>query len=353
MKPNIVRLLTILTIISVLLSACAQPQKSTLNVPLGWLNNDEFVALQVAERNGYFKNQGIERVNLISGGGSTGFDPVVAIQGFDDSTRIGVNAALSEVIKAVAKGAKVTAVAALQQMEPSGFATLTDSGRQKLGLPLRGNQAKGPCDFDGKVVSMQDDGMWYVDILGGLCEKKPLKSGVNFTRIPAGWTPDCLNSKGQDACDFYCCWVTNQVFVLETKWGLKKGVDWEMFLTSQYLPFRYADVVIAQNDYLAKHPEVVKSFVKATVEGMQYAIDHPDEAAKIAASIEGIELAHAKWRIPIQNELAVSDDTQAYGLGWMNPEMVQKMCDILYERGQTERRVLASEVVNNSFLPGK
>jgi len=319
-------------VVEKLITPVPKPIKNltVVNVPLGWLNNDEFVALQVAQAKGYYEESGLD-VNLISGGGSTGFDPIVAINGFDDAVRIGVPAALSLVLKAYAEGIDVVVLAALTEKEPVGFLTIIKDGRR----------AQSPCDFKGRVVSMQTEATWYVDALGSMCESGPLVSGVDFTVIPAGWTPDCLES-GQ--CDFYCGWFTNQPFVFVQK-GMTEGVDYEMFLASDFLPFYYADVIVTTKDYLNRNPEIVKAFVQASIEGLKYVVENPDEAIQIAGLVPGVDRAHAAWRIPVQNQLV---GTQP---GYIDPVKVQAMIDFLYENGQISRTFDANEVINNTFLP--
>jgi NitT/TauT family transport system substrate-binding protein len=342
------KLFALFVVLAVILTACSPvstPVPTTapteenlhkLTVPLGWLNNDEWVALHVAQDNGYFEDENLE-VTLVSGGGSTGFDPIKAIQGFDESIRIGAPAGLSVVLKAKAQGADVIAVAALLQREPSGFLTLIEDGRQ----------SESPCDFKNKVVAQQPDSTWYVDALGSQCQEGPLTSGEDFTVVPAGWTPDCLS---EGSCDYYCAWSTNQPFFFEQQ-GLEEGVDYEMFLTADYLPFYYVDVVITTSQFANEHPNIVRGFVNAAVKGLQFTLDNPDDAVEITASREAVSLEHAAWRIPPQNDLAVSKDTKEHGLGYMDPTKVQEMIDFLYEHDQLESHFNAEEVIDNSFLP--
>ena len=309
-------------------------------VPLGWLNNDEFVALQAAQANGYYAEEGFD-VTLVSGGGSTGFDPIIAVGGFDSGVRFGVPASLVLALHGYGEGADVLAVATLMQSTPSGFLTLITEDRR----------ATGPCDFKDRIVSMQTEAMWFVDALGAVCPPEqggPLVPGEDFTVIPAGWTPDCLDA-GQ--CDYYCAWATNQPFKY-AEMGMVEGEDYEMFLTGDFLPFRYADVIITTRAYAEENPEAVAAFVRASMRGLQYAIENEEEAIDISASVAGVSREHAAWRIPVQNRLSQSEDTETYGLGYMDLEKVQEMIDFLYEYGQISRTFDASEVVDNSFLPG-
>lgn len=322
--------------------APTNPPATKMDVQLGWLYNDEFTAFAVAEEKGYYREKGLNP-HFFEGGGSTSSDPIRAINGFSSKQKIGVPAAMSLVLAAKAEGLDVVAVAALTQFEPSGFIYLI--GRSDVA-------EKGPCDFKGKTVSMQSEASWYASALGAACYDGALVpgdgEGSTFKLIPAGWTPDCLLS-GQ--CDFYCGWATNQIFALEQQ-GFVQGKDFGMFLTSDYLPFYYADVVVTTSAYIKEHPEVVKAFVEASMEGLQYTIDHPQEAAQIVSAIPGVDLAHANWRIPIQNGLALSEDTKKNGLGYLDVAKVQQMIDFLFKNGQITASFKAEEVIDNSFLPG-
>lgn len=324
----------------VVVTATPEPKKPadlrSFVVPLCWLYNDEFVGPAAAKELGYYEEAGLPPVTLVSGGGSTGFDPVIAINGFDNNVRIGIQASMAEVIKAHAEGVDVVAVAALLQQEPAGFLTLITADRR----------AQSPCDFEGGVVAMQSEAQWYVDLLGKLCSKKPLELGTDFTWIPGGWTPDCLTA-GQ--CDFYCGWATNQPFALARQ-GLVEGKDYEMFLIADFLPFYYGDVIVTTRSYLEKNPARVEAFVKATLKGQRYVLDHPEEAIEIAGRIEGVDPEHASWRVPVQNRLVVSTDTKTHGIGWVSAEKVQEMINFLYENGQIDHPFPAEEIVDTSFI---
>lgn len=309
-----------------------------LVVTLGWLNNDEFAPLQVAQAKGFYAAAGFPNVLLLSGGGSTGNNPILTVQGFDEAQKIGVPAALSLMIMAHASaGVDTIAVAALTQKDPTGFATLGPSA------------ANGPCDFAGKVVAVQTDGDWIPAALGKVCNKGALVPGKDFTKVPAGYTPDCLLlPKGNPArCDYYCAWPTNQVYGLA-----QQKLEYSTFLVGDYLPFYYADVIAVSKAWAAKNPDKVKAFVRASMQGLQYTIDHPDEAAQISSQNPGVELAHAQWRLPIQNKMAVSPDTQQNGLGYFDLKKVQAMIDFMASIKMIDKSFPASEIVSNAYLPG-
>jgi NitT/TauT family transport system substrate-binding protein len=45
----------------------------------------------------------------------------------------------------------------------------------------------------------------------------------------------------------------------------------------------YGNVILAQNDLIEKDPALVKNLVQASLRGLAYSFDHPDEAISILA----------------------------------------------------------------------
>lgn len=65
----------------------------------------------------------------------------------------------------------------------------------------------------------------------------------------------------------------------------------------------YTPVLATSESQIAKNPELVKAFMKATTKGYQYAIDHPEEAAAILTKAvpdldAELVLASQKWLSP-------------------------------------------------------
>ena len=50
---------------------------------------------------------------------------------------------------------------------------------------------------------------------------------------------------------------------------------------SQYLSDLFGNAIITTPDTIATKKDLVQRFVKATMQGLQYTLDHPDEAAQI------------------------------------------------------------------------
>jgi ABC-type nitrate/sulfonate/bicarbonate transport system substrate-binding protein len=281
----------------------------------------------------------------MAGGGSTGLDPIKAINGMASNVTIGVAATMTFVIQAYEAGLDVVVVGSQLQYDPTSYITKLTPGQTRT---------LGPCDFKGRVVSQQPDSQWLAKALGELCpaaQGGPLIAGKDFTLVPAGWDVGCMTS---GKCDYLTGFSVNQPFALIQQ-GLVQGKDWDLFLASSYIPLYYADNIVTTRAFIKAHPDVVSAFTKATIAGLQYTLDNPTGTAAIASKIQGVDPAHAAWRIPAQDKLETStgsSGTGVHGLGWTDPVLVQKMIQFLYDNKQIDHVFDANLIIDNSFLPG-
>jgi len=85
----------------------------------------------------------------------------------------------------------------------------------------------------------------------------------------------------------------------------------------------YGNVIAAHHDLIEKEPKLVKDFVQASLKGLAYAFEHPEEAMSIIAkknpqitkdrALEELLAVKATW----------SDTMLKAGLGYMSPEMTE------------------------------
>ncbi|HEX6500340.1 MAG TPA: ABC transporter substrate-binding protein [Micromonosporaceae bacterium] len=69
---------------------------------------------------------------------------------------------------------------------------------------------------------------------------------------------------------------------------------------SKYVTDLYGNVLVATNDLIQKDPDLVKRFTRALLNGLQYAVDHPDEAGRIlhsAVATQNPDVAAAEVRL--------------------------------------------------------
>jgi ABC-type nitrate/sulfonate/bicarbonate transport system substrate-binding protein len=107
-------------------------------------------------------------------------------------------------------------------------------------------------------------------------------AGLNpddVTLVPASPDPAALAS-GQ--IDGYCGYLTNQGVMLQTR-----GVEIYALNAQDYGLPETTGTIYAREDFLKANRELVVNFLKATVEGHRWALDHPDQIAKLMVETYG------------------------------------------------------------------
>ena len=234
------------------LTSCSRKtiQDNHLSIRLTWLHQAQFAGVYEAEDLGYYKAEGLDVT--VNAGGIEYSSVKMVSAGTDD---IGLTSA-DQVLLGRSKGAPLVALAAMYQRSPVVLFSLKDAGidspeklrQRKIGIkygdntevPVRAlldKYAIGKNDFSEISVSYDVTPMLAgkVDVLPGFSINEPLS----------------LIEKGKQI---------NQIFAADY------GVNF------------YADVVFTREDVLAKKKPLVEKFLRATLKGYQYAIDHPDEA---------------------------------------------------------------------------
>jgi ABC-type nitrate/sulfonate/bicarbonate transport system substrate-binding protein len=108
-------------------------------------------------------------------------------------------------------------------------------------------------------------------------------------------------------------------------------------------------VLVTNEQTIQNDPELVKAFLKATSEGYQYAIEHPEEAADILIKAvpdldKDLVLASQKWLSP-----KYQDDAPRWGE--QKQEVWQNYTDWMYSKKLLDEQVDVSKAYTNEFLP--
>ena len=235
-----------------------QSSASTALVPitvrLKWLHQSQFAGNYVADQKGYYRDEGLA-VTLKS------FDlthyPIdEVVSGNED---FGV-AGADELLVAREKGERVKALAVIYQDSPVVAYALASSGITK------------PTDFIGKKLGMEQVSNVQIGVHAMLAAQ-----GIDYTKsvteIPIGYDAGPVLSHTVDIGTGY---VTNEPIQAE-----EAGQHVNIIAPYSYGVKTYADVLFTSEDMIAKHPDVVAGFVRATLKGWEYAVTHIDEAANL------------------------------------------------------------------------
>ena len=248
----------ILCLILVLAVSCGKSKNNQkIKIVLDWVPNTNHTGLYVAKDLGYFKEEGLD---------------VEIVQPPEGSTTALIGAGGAEfgisfqdtLAKSFAKEnpVPVTAVAAILQHNTSGIISLKEKG------------IDSPKKLEGKKYATWEDNIEQAILKKLVTDDKGDFSKVKL--IPYTITDVVTGLK----TDVDAVWVYYAWDGIATK---RAGLQTNFLKIRDYakeLDY-YSPVIIANNDFLKKNPEIAKKVLKAIKKGYEYAMKNPEKSAKI------------------------------------------------------------------------
>ena len=248
----------ILCLILILVVSCGKSKNNQkIKIVLDWVPNTNHTGLYVAKDLGYFKEEGLD---------------VEIVQPPEGSTTALIGAGGAEfgisfqdtLAKSFAKESPVpvTAVAAILQHNTSGIISLKEKG------------IDSPKKLEGKKYATWEDNIEQAILKKLVTDDKGDFSKVKL--IPYTITDVVTGLKTDvDAVWVYYAWdgIATERAGLQTNFLKIRDYGEEL----DY----YSPVIIANNDFLKKNPEIAKKVLKAIKKGYEYAMKNPEESAKI------------------------------------------------------------------------
>ncbi len=300
-----------------------QKQLKKVRVLLDWTPNTNHTGVYVAQKRGYYQEQGLD-VEIVqpSEGGTSQL--VAAGQGeFGFSYQ-------EELTVARTKGVPVVALAAVIQHNTSGFASPLDKG------------IKTPKDFEGKKY-----GGW-----GSPAEEAMIKALMNREKADFGQV-EMINI---GAADFFSS-VRKDIDFAWIYWGWA-GVESELkgmplnFIRlidySDALDF-YSPVLVAAEDMIKNDPDTVSRFIKATVKGYEDCIREPRETGQIL--LDSVPELNRDLVMNSQVYLAKEYRADAPAWGQMSEQRWKNYADWMFAQGLIEKPLDYQRAFTNEFLP--
>ncbi|MCF0145379.1 MAG: ABC transporter substrate-binding protein [Eubacterium sp.] len=228
----------------------------------------------------------------------------------------------------------ITAVAAILQHNTSGIMSRAGEGMDR------------PAGMTGKTYST-----WEIPVEIETLRTVVDKDGGDFEQvklIPNDITDEAaaLQAKQTDAI-----WVFYGWGGINAK---TKGVDIDFFYFKDLDPVfdYYTPLIIANNDFLAEHPDTARAFLSATKKGYEYAAKHPAEAAEMliagdtTGSLEGSE----DFVLASQEFLSgmYIDDAASWGV--FDEARWNAFYKWLYDNGLSENDLTKGQFFTNEFL---
>jgi ABC-type nitrate/sulfonate/bicarbonate transport system substrate-binding protein len=108
---------------------------------------------------------------------------------------------------------------------------------------------------------------------------------------------------------------------------------------------------VTSEETLKNNPEMLTRFLRATLDGIEYAAEHIDEAVEIVLQYTGPETDPSHMRFMLEGELLDLDSevTQEFGIGWQTLAQWQSLADLLVE-AELMSSIDVSTVFTNELL---
>lgn len=280
---------------------------------------------------GYFRDEGLD-VAIIPAQGSAH-----AVQAVDSGKAQFGFIDVAGLALARTRGARLKLVAINYQKAPYAVFSLADGANV-----TRVGQLEG-------LVLGSGAGSFTPKIIAGLMARKGLDPGkLKIANAPPQSRADMLFSGKLPAIEFF----------IMAKPGLEmraraSGTRLRILLLGNAGLELYSNGIAVHETYLAKHPDVVRKFVRAALKGWRFALRNPPEAARIQAEyVKSIDTGLAAAEIGIVRDLAVTPDTQTHGLGWFDPVRMQASLDFIRNYiGLADPGPAAPDLYAQGFLP--
>ncbi|MCR5042138.1 MAG: ABC transporter substrate-binding protein [Clostridia bacterium] len=143
-------------------------------------------------------------------------------------------------------------------------------------------------------------------------------------------------------------------------WGLVnariKGVETDYFSFRDINPVfdYYTPVLVANNGLIENDPQLVRDFLAATAKGYEYAVNEPEEAARILIASDTTRSLDGSEQLVTESQKELSaayiDDSPYWG--YIDAGRWDAFYDWLSENGLVEKQIPHGTGFTNDFLPG-
>jgi len=294
---------------SLVSSAQASSEDRSVVVQLDWKHQYEFAAFYAAKQLGYYQQLGLS-VEIREGGpGIEATEEVVS-----GRANFGINT--SGVLIDRAKGKPVVALAALMQHSPVSL------------LALRTNGLNSVHDLANRSIAA--DAHNRDEIEAFLLASGLPKQAINFV-VQTDWTLNSLLTGVNAAKVVYS---TNEVF-------LTRGHEHEYLLLSPRSSGidLFGNILFTNEQTVTDQPGVVRDFKAATLQGLQYALAHPEEITDLILAeynTQGKSREHLLFEAAQINELTRPDIVEP---GYMSKGRWQHVVDVYFSQGKVPANV--------------
>ena len=302
---------------------------SAITFVLDWTPNTNHTGIYIAKELGYFEEEGLE-VEIVQPP-DDGAETMVA----SGQAQFGVSFQ-DYMVPALAgeqKTMPITAVAAILQHNLSGIMSAKEKG------------IDSPKAMEGHSYAT-----WELPIEQAILKRCVEAEGGDFSKVEL--IPETID-------DEVSALKADQIDTIWVYYGWA-GINAEIKnFPINYFAFKdideafdyYSPVIIANDDFLADNPDTAKAFLAAVSRGYEFAIENPEEAAKIM--IEANPEIDAELVKASQEYLANQYQAEASQWGVIDAARWNGFYEFINQEGLSEQEIPMDTGFTNDYLPEK
>ncbi len=318
-SPTILRLFAPLLLLS--LAACRAaptPPLTPVTVQLSFTHQAEYAGFYAADQQGFYAAEGLQ-VSFLEGGAEVDFlAPVSA-----GTAQFGI-AQPADLILARAAGTPLRSIATIYRRSPVVFIALADTGITR------------PEDFAGERIRSAKS-------LDLMLRTVTARVGLRPDQYETVYLPSDVALFGSGDPPVWGAFVNGFMIAVQ-----RAGYQVNAIYPDDYGIHFYGDVLITTDDLIAKDPDLVLRFLRATLKGWTYAVEKPSATGPLVAIYSSeldpdLEIAKMAASIPLVN-------TGEDFIGWMRPEIWAAMEATLREQGMLAAPLDVTQAYTMDFL---
>lgn len=227
-------------------------------------------------------------------------------------------------------GLPLVSIALIGQHGQQAFVALADSGIET------------PEDWEGRTVGYK--GTPPPDVFAIMDAVGVDQSQVRLVNV--GFDPRILT---EGRVDVYPVFKSNEPDILRG-WGF----DLNMWDAADYGVPTLGLTYVATEDSVANRPEQLSAFLRAALEGIDYARENPDKAIDIVMKYVGDQgdPQHQRFILDTEMKDAQTDLTASHGIGWQTSKQWQDLEDLLLQYDALDAPTDVAGAFTTRFLAG-
>ena len=300
-----------------------EPMKMTFMAGYKPQANLPFVGVYVAQEKGFFEAQRLEVAIEHSPGSGQHLQLLAA-----GEIQVTTQDAAVLLKRRVDPGLPLVSFALIGQNGQQAYAALASSGMQT------------PLDWEGHLVGYKGtpppDLFAMLQVLGADMSRIEL--------VNVGFDPRLLT---EGKVDVYPVYKSNEPYLLRS-WGY----DILLWDPADYGVPSLGLTYVTSDEILQSQPELLARFLRAALQGIEYAAGHVDEAVEIVLKYTGPEAEREHMRFMLESELLdlTSPVTEQYGIGWQSREQWAELAEMLVQYEIIPPQDVLDQVFTNAIL---